>query len=198
MVSEELKMTTREGERQVRVYYRFEEIDEAHPSTQVQVEVAPASPPLNILAPDEGKPGFWRRQFGEDITPGQRKFDWTFGFILPLICFYFDPVVFRSDRGFGAALLGNYQIAAYFTGFVTTMTLVAWLLWRDRFGSAASVVASVLSIASVVSLTIGIAIFPYSLLGMIVLIGFLGFTPLFTSFVYGRNAVRAFRAAGRS
>jgi len=55
--------------------------------------------------------------------------------MLPLICFYLDPIVFRSETGFGRAVLGNYQIAAYFTGFVSTMTLVAWLLWHERFSS---------------------------------------------------------------
>jgi hypothetical protein len=45
---------------------------------------------------------------------------------------------------------------------------------------------------------IGFAILPYSLIGAPFLIGFLGFTPLFTAIVYGRNAVRAFRTAGKS
>jgi hypothetical protein len=180
-----------------RVYYRFEEIDD-EAANDVQVEMAPASSSLNILNPDQPKPCFWRRQFGEEVTPAQRKFDWTFGFFLPLICFYFDPVVFRSDGGLGRGVLANYQIAAYFAGFVTTMTLVAWLLWRDRLGSASLFPASVLSIGAVISLLIGCSIFPYSVIGAIFLIGFLGFTPLFTALVYARNAVRAFRTAGRS
>ena len=191
-------MDNRQQAEAVRVYYRFEEIDEAEAQTEVQIEMAPASPRLSIFQPDETRPGFWRRQFGKEVTPAQRGFDWTFGFILPLICFYADPIVFRSESGPRDALLGHYQIAAYFTGFVTTMSLVAWLLWRERFGSAAIVPASVLSIGSVISLLIGLAIFPYSLIGAIFLIGFLGFTPLFTALVYGRNAVRAFRTAGKS
>jgi hypothetical protein len=180
-----------------RVYYRFETIDDGA-EVKGHVEMAPASPNLNILDPAQPKAGFWRRQFGEEVTRGQRRFDWAFGFFLPLICFYFDPVVFRSDAGLGTPLLGNYQIAAYFAGFVTTMTLVAWLLWRDRLGSASLFPASVLSIGAVISLLIGGAIFPYSVIGAIFLIGFLGFTPLFTALIYARNAVRAFRTAGRS
>jgi len=180
-----------------RVYYRFEEI-EGESETECQLEMVPASPNLSILHPDQPKPGFWRRQFGKEVTRGQRRFDWIFGFFLPLICFYFDPVVFRSDGGLGRGVLANYQIPAYFAGFLTTMTLVGWLLWRDRLGSASLFPASVLSIGAVISFLIGCAIFPYSVMGAIVLIGSLGFTPLFTALVYARNAVRAFRTAGRS
>ena len=44
-------------------------------------------------------------------------------------------------------------------------------------------------------LGIGILIFPISLLGLFILIGVLGFTPLFAAVVFLRNAVRAYGAA---
>jgi hypothetical protein len=50
-------------------------------------------------------------------------------------------------------------------------------------------------LASIISLAIGIVLFPFSLLGLIVLIGALGFTPLFTAFVYLRNAIRSYETA---
>ena len=52
-----------------------------------------------------------------------------------------------------------------------------------------------LGVASVGALAIGVVIFPFSLMGALLLIGLLGFTPLFTSFVLLRNSVRSFRAA---
>ena len=45
------------------------------------------------------------------------------------------------------------------------------------------------------SLAIGIILSPFSLLGLIILIGALGFVPFFTAIVYLRNAVRAIRSA---
>lgn len=36
---------------------------------------------------------------------------------------------------------------------------------------------------------------PFSLFGLLILIGALGFTPLFSAYVYGRSAVRAFKLA---
>ena len=48
---------------------------------------------------------------------------------------------------------------------------------------------------SVISLIVGIILLPFSLIGMFFLIGFLGFTPLFSSFVYLRNGVRAIKGS---
>ncbi|MDQ6786134.1 MAG: hypothetical protein M3033_04865 [Acidobacteriota bacterium] len=51
------------------------------------------------------KKGFWRRQFQKESTKSQRKFDWIFGVIMPVIYFAFGPVVFK-DGFFGGALFG--------------------------------------------------------------------------------------------
>jgi hypothetical protein len=37
---------------------------------------------------------FWKRQFAENSTEPQAVFDIAFGLIAPILCFYFDPVVF--------------------------------------------------------------------------------------------------------
>jgi len=47
------------------------------------------------LGPDERS--FWRRQFGEDRTDAQQVFDVVFGLIAPILCFYFDPIVFKGS-----------------------------------------------------------------------------------------------------
>ena len=175
----------------VRASSRFEELAGDAPDPAITIARAPS--PATIESPARER--FWRRQFGSKVTRSQRHFDWTFGFILPLICFYFDPIVFRYTVNPAEVLLGQYAMPAYIVGFLTTMSLVTFLLWREKLGSASVIPASVLSIGSVIALLIGIVIFPYSLLGALFLIGFLGFTPLFTAFAYMRNAVRAFRAA---
>jgi hypothetical protein len=49
---------------------------------------------------------------------------------------------------------------------------------------------------SIFSAVIGVCLLPFSLLGLVILIGALGFTPLLTAFIYRRNARRALTAAG--
>ena len=136
---------------------------------------------------------FWRRQFQDEQTRSQNKFDWAFGVIIPVICFFFDPIVFTEQSG--GALLGTYKPFAYLLSFGLIMTMMAWLLWGAKLKWANSLLAGLFTIGSLVSLIIGIILAPFSLIGLIVLIGALGFTPFFTSFVYLRSSVRAFRAS---
>ncbi len=42
--------------------------------------------------------GFWRRQFQKESTALQKNSDWFFGVILPVICFVFDPIVFKGNN----------------------------------------------------------------------------------------------------
>ncbi|MFT3744022.1 MAG: hypothetical protein QM785_06965 [Pyrinomonadaceae bacterium] len=143
-----------------------------------------------------GKPGFWRRQFDRTITGGQRKFDWLFGVIMPTICFLLDPVVFNNQwMILERPLLGGVKTAAFVLSFVATIAIMASLLFGEKLKGFSAVLAGLFAVAGGFSLFVGLYMAPLSLLGMVVLIGFLGFTPLFTSFVYFRNAVRTFRAA---
>src|SRR5215831_8054578 len=43
----------------------------------------------------EQKKGFWKRQFQQEPTRRQKQWDWTFGVVMPVICFFFDPIVFK-------------------------------------------------------------------------------------------------------
>ena len=138
---------------------------------------------------------FWERQFQAEPTRRQKQWDWAFGVVLPVICFFFDPVVFRTWGTFNHAYLGTYRPFAYTCSFVSITLLMAWLLWRERLGALSGVFGGVFLVASSISLVVGVALLPLSLLGLILLIGALGFTPLITSVIFFRNAVRAFRAA---
>lgn len=139
--------------------------------------------------------GFWRRQFQTEVTVSQKKFDWIFGVILPVICFAFDPAVFRSSGIFGAAYLGNFKPFAYVLSFVSVMAMAAWLIWGEKLKWLNAPLAGLFAVGGIVSLGIGIVLFPISLLGLVILIGVLGFTPLFTSIVFLRNAAHTFHAA---
>ena len=141
------------------------------------------------LTPESGE-GFWRRQFQQQTTKAQRKFDWLFGVIFPVVCFTFDPIVFTNET-----YLGDYKSFGYIFSFVSVMAMSAWLVWGAKLKGFNAVLAGLFSVGSVVALGIGIIIFPISLLGLIILIGALGFTPLFTTVVFLRNSIRAFRMA---
>lgn len=143
------------------------------------------------------RPSFWKRQFQQASTSSQKKFDWAFGVVIPIICVVFDPVVFRGNA-LGVAALGNYKAFAYLLSFASIMVMAAWLTWGEKLKWLNSFIAGLFLFGSVVSFGIGILILPVSLIGLIILIGILGFTPLLAGIVYLRNGIRAFRSAGNS
>lgn len=147
--------------------------------------------------PEEPKTGFWRRQFSSDVTLRQRKFDWAFGVGLPVICFFFDPIVFKSGLG-DRALLGKYMPFAYVLSYAAVMATIAWLLWGVRLKKFSAPLSGLFAMSALAAFAIGVVLFPFSLIGLLFLIGAMGFTPLFTSFVFLRNSVRTFRLANTS
>ncbi len=148
------------------------------------------------------KPKFLQRQFSAVPTLSQRKFDWYFGVGLPIVCIAADPIVFRSGGFFepilengGHALLQKYQIFAYALSSFSILAMAAWLLWGSKLGELRPFLGGLFLVAAAISTTVGIILFPFSLLGSIVLIGMLGFTPLFSGFVFLRNSFRALESS---
>src|SRR5439155_21101615 len=85
----------------------------------------------SILRP-VSRPGFWRRQFVPQVTTAQITFDIVFGIAGPILCFAFDPIVFRG--GFGdRALFGDYKIYVYLFSGLQIIMLSLWLLAREGF-----------------------------------------------------------------
>lgn len=142
----------------------------------------------------ENAPGFWKRQFQQEPTAKQKKFDWAYGVILPIICVAADPIVFKSAF-WGGAKLGEYRAFAYLLSGVSILAMTAWLLWGKRLAGAAAPLAGLFIFGSLVSLAVGILILPLTLIGLLVLIGFFGLTPLFSALVYLRNGIRAYRVS---
>jgi hypothetical protein len=138
--------------------------------------------------------GFWRRQFDSHITRKQNNFDWIFGVFLPVICFYLDPIVFRTKFN-QPPLLGRIATFADVLSFTAILATMAWLLGGEKLKWLNASLAGIFAVSAVVAFVIGICISPFSLMGLIIVIGALGFTPLFSSFVFFRNSIRAFRAA---
>lgn len=140
----------------------------------------------------EPRKGFWRRQFQKETTGSQNRFDWLFGVIMPVICFVFDPIVFKGES-FEPAVFGTFKPFAYILSFVLVMAMSAWLLWGKKLKGFNAAFAGLFLIGGLISFGIGIVLLPFSLLGLIFIIGILGFTPLFTSIVYLRTALRSYQ-----
>ncbi len=141
----------------------------------------------------EPQKGFWQRQFQTETTESQKTFDWLFGVILPVVCFVFDPIVFKGDA-WGAAYLRTYKPFAYILSFVSVMAMSAWLIWGEKLKWLNAFLAGLFIVGGIVSLSLGIILSPISLLGLIILIGALGFTPILSAVVYLRNSLRAYQA----
>jgi hypothetical protein len=145
------------------------------------------------------QPGpFWRRQFSESVTPAQRRFDIAFGFVMPILCLVFDPVVFREWLSPEVELLGRWQFYAYTISALEMVALAAWLVGAGGRGRPPAALGGMMLAGGVFSLVVGVLLLPFSLLGLVFFfVGALGFTPFFTAVVYLRNGWRAAKP-GRS
>jgi hypothetical protein len=139
--------------------------------------------------------GFWRRQFQLESTSSQKIFDWAFGVVLPVICCLFDPIVFNGALSHNGALLGSFKPFVYLLSFVSIVLMMLFLLFGSKLKWFNAVLAGLFTIVSAISLIMGVILFPLSLIGVLFIIGVLGFTPLFAGFAYARNSFRAFNFA---
>ncbi len=159
-------------------------------------EQAPPAPP---------KPeGFWRRQFSDRPTRPQAIFDLVMGIIAPILCFYFDPVIFRNFLTTCRQPDSEITLTpAYFAIFAYTLiglgmvALAIWLIAGPRLGRASAFFAGIFFLGAETALAFAVVMLPYSLIGLVIFIGAFGFTPFFTTFVYLRNGARAWRSARR-
>jgi hypothetical protein len=136
------------------------------------------------------RPGFWTRQFAWPATTPQIVFDVAFGIIGPVLCFAFDPAVFRAS-GFGRPLFQEYQVSTYSFSAFEIALLSAWLLFGARLPSGRRFIAGVLVGGGLFCLATGLVLLPFSVLGLMFGIGIFGFTPFATAIVYLRNGSRA-------
>ncbi|HEX6183734.1 MAG TPA: hypothetical protein VFZ44_07480 [Pyrinomonadaceae bacterium] len=146
--------------------------------------------PAHAVSPRRPQ-GFWRRQFGAQVTPKQRRFDITFGFVMPVLCFVFDPIVFREWLSDAPGLLGRWRFYAYTISALEMVALAAWLFKASGGGRPPAALGGMLLAGGLFSLLVGVVLLPFSLLGLILFVGVFGFTPFFTAVVYLRNGWRA-------
>lgn len=138
------------------------------------------------------KRGFWRRQFGPVVTNAQDAFDVTFGIVLPILCFVFDPIILKGST-LGPPVLGEYQLLVYLVSSIEMGLFLAWRTFTPHLRTFSAPLAGAFFAAGLFSAVIGLAILPVSLIGLIFVIGVLGFIPFLTAFVYFRHGVRAMK-----
>ena len=144
---------------------------------------------------DVPRPSFGYRQAAGDPTAGQILFDLLFGVVLPVICLVADPIVFRSNDWGPGGILVRYAAFAYVLIGTQMLFLILWLALHRRLAASGAWFAGPLAAGALFAGGLGLILFPFSVLGLVAVVGALGFTPLLTSFVFYRNAVRASKAA---
>jgi hypothetical protein len=142
---------------------------------------------------------FWKRQFLPPSTNEKLIFDVAFGILMPIICFYFDPGFIRNSSTLSFSLeLQSHSIFIYCLCFLAMIVLIFWLIFGKSVRLLNGIIGGILLGGGITSLIIGIYMLPFSLLGMLFLIGFIGFVPFLTAFVYFRNALLAINSMGLS
>ncbi|MDQ2920730.1 MAG: hypothetical protein M3R52_03815 [Acidobacteriota bacterium] len=137
--------------------------------------------------------GFLRRQFMPPTTRTQMFFDVMFGVVAPVLCFVFDPIVFKAD--FDMPLVPQYQAFVYMVSAIEIVLLVLWLACGRKLQLRTPVMGGVLMAGALFSWIIGVLILPFTLLGLMLGIGVFGFIPFLTGLVYFRNGRSAFEFA---
>jgi hypothetical protein len=147
-----------------------------------------------MAEPTRARTGFWRRQFAPRVTRPQIIFDITFGVIGPILCFVFDPLVFRDGMG-GAPLLSDYRNFVYLFSGLQMALLCCWLLTGPGWRGWNNLIGGMLLCGGIFCAVVGLGLAPFSLFGLLLYgVGIFGFTPFLTAIVYLRNSRRALRA----
>lgn len=148
----------------------------------------------HVMAESTGpKTGFWRRQFAPTVTRPQIIFDVIFGVIGPVLCFAFDPIVFRGGIG-GAPLLSGYRNLVYLFSGLQIAVLCFWLLTGPGNQVWNKLIGGMLLSGGIFCVTLGLSLAPFSLFGLLLYgVGIFGLTPFLTALVYLRNSSRALR-----
>jgi hypothetical protein len=136
--------------------------------------------------------GFWRRQFSIKTTPYRTTFDIIVGLLLPVLCLVFDPLFFRSFLNQNG--IGNFtglQLFVYIGVALALFALTLWLILGEHTKSWAGFFTGIFYTSAIFSVSIGIVMVPFSLIGLIFFgVGILGGIPFLIALVFFRNGRR--------
>ncbi len=149
---------------------------------------------LKIFARESHRtPGFWERQFSRESTRAQSIFDVLLGMIGPVLCFAFDPFVFKGGI-FGPPFYPQYQLFVYAFSALEIAVLGLWLASGATGRFPKQLAGGILLWGGIMSAAVGLILLPFSVIGLALGIGLFGFTPFLTAIVYLRNGVRAWHS----
>ena len=117
-------------------------------------------------------------------------FDLMAGVALPVLCIWYDPIVFV---GRGTELLAPVRTPFYLLIVLEIVALLGWLAYDTLTNRPSGFFAGILIVGCVAATIVGLVMLPLTLIGLLVLIGILGLTPFLTAYVCGRNVRRAWR-----
>ncbi len=141
----------------------------------------------------ETRGGFWRRQLLPPTTRKQKVFDVLLGVVAPILCFVFDPIVFKGS--FDDGLFPGYQSYAYMVSGVEIFLLLIWLVYGRELQPRTRLAGGMLVAGALFSGLLGLIILPFTIFGLFLGIGIFGFIPFLTGLVYLRNGRSAFQLA---
>jgi hypothetical protein len=115
---------------------------------------------------------------------------WVAGVLLPVAMVAVDPVVFRAVEGLGSPILGFVKPACYAWLGLSVLCMALALMGIAR----GAVTAGVLGSAALFGVSLGIALLPFSAIGVLLMgIGLLGLSPFVSAAVYAWRARATYR-----
>ncbi len=121
------------------------------------------------------------------------------GIVAPIACLALQPVILSGEEFQmpGLRFINVYWLFAYGVIGVEMVVLALRLASGTRLGVWNGPVAGVLFAGAFFAGVLGLVLLPDSVVGLLVLIGALGFVPFLTAAVYFANAIEAYRDARR-
>ncbi len=133
---------------------------------------------------------------GPRLRPKGVEFSIGMGILAPVACLALQPVLLGESMAIpGLQFLNASWVFSYTVIGLEIATLAIWLGLGASLGRWSGIVAGSLFAGGLFAGVIGLVLLPFSLIGMFILIGVLGFVPFFTSFVYFYQSVQAYRWA---
>jgi len=126
------------------------------------------------------------------LTEREQWFAVICGILLPTICVVADPIVFKQSLslgGLGEPLFRSFAVFGYLE-ILIGMTALTLFLWRQPISSF---LAGTLAVGAVFSFVLGIALLPFSIIGLLFVIGVLGFTPFLSGIVFAKASRHVWR-----
>jgi hypothetical protein len=120
------------------------------------------------------------------------------GIFAPIACFAFQallPFGTTTDELPGLNFINVFWLFGYGVIGLEMLVLALWLAMGNRLGAWNGVFAGVLFAGALFAGGLGLVLLPFSVVGLIFIIGLLGFVPFLTAAVYYVNAVEAYRHA---